>query len=236
MKKIILLIVIFSISTSIAFSYNKEMTDLLNGYYEGSDDIDNLVENALSRAKSNVDRQTYQNIIIVMKVNMKVLGSKRQTYNALKKILEENEPLLSDDNVEYMTSVADLMGALIRYSTFNELMKLSGESTILYEDALKISPNNFSALLGYGISIAFKPKFVGGGIDKALPIFLKAEMNAKEAWEKHVVYIWLSQAYMKIGDKKNYKKYITLAESIFKDSPFLNEVKTLNEKDKSVFR
>lgn len=233
-NKIILFSIILGVYAETASPYSKEMTALFNGYYMGSVDIDMLVENALSSGASEIETQTYKNIVTVLKMRSSTESS-RKLYNMLKSTLEENEPLLSETDPNYMTSVADLMFALIEYSGSSDIIKLSAEGDELYEEVLKINPNHFGALIGQGIATSFRPKFVGGGVDKGMPLFKKAEINAKENWEKHLVYIWLSQANMTMGNDANYKKYVTLAENIYKDSYFLNMVKKMNAENKSMF-
>ena len=235
-RKIILLTTMLTISVGVLFGVNnsKEMTALQNGYYSGKGNINTLMSKAVNSGKSKIETQTYKNIIAVMKMRAST-GSKREIYKMLKITLKENEPLLSETDPEYMTSVADLMVSLIDYSSLSEIMELAGNADKLYEKSLKIDPNNFGALIGRAIANSFKPKFVGGGIDKGMPLFKKAEVNAKEAWEKQIIYIWLSQAYMEMNDKLNYKKYITLAEGIFTDGAFLKKIKEINNEKKSMF-
>ncbi len=239
MKKFILLAIILLVSTQLAFSYSKEMTSLQNNWYSNSNtnDTKNLytaMDKTINSGTSKIEKQTYKNIVVIMKANMHI-DSKREIHSMLKNTLAENEPLLSESNADYMTSVADLMSTLIGYSTLKDVIKLSGKSRELYEKSLKTEPNNFKTLLGSALFTAFTPKMYGGGIDKAMPILQKAEKNAKENWQKHAVYIWLSQAYMKIGDKNNYKKYMTLAEKIFPDGNFFNRVKSMNDENKYMF-
>jgi len=234
MRKIILIFMMLVLSTQIAFPYSKEMTALQNGYYSSEGNIDTLVENALSSGKGNIEKQTYKNMVAVMKMRAST-KSKRVLYKMLKSTLKENEPLLSETDPNYMTSVADLMVSLIEYSTSTDIMKLSGKADKLYTKTLKINPNHFGALLGLGMSTSFRPKFIGGGLDKGMPLLKKAEINAKENWEKHYIYIWLSQAYMTMGDDDAHKKYIALAENIYKDSVFLNMIKEMNSENNSMF-
>ena len=89
--------------------------------------------------------------------------------------------------------------------------------------------------MGKAILTAYSPEFVGGGIDKSLPIFKKAESNAKEKWEKHIVYLWTSQAYFKNNDKANYEKYMKMAKDIFPEGAFIKNVVDMNAKGKGMF-
>ena len=235
-RKIILITTILTISVGVLFGVknSKEMTALQNGFYSGKGNINTLMSEALNSGKSKIETQTYKNVIAVMKMRSST-GSKREIYKMLKSTLKENEPLLSKTDTEYMTSVADLMISLLDFSTLSEIMELAGNADKLYEKVLSIDPNNFGSLIGRAIATSFKPKFIGGGIDKGMPLFKKAEINAKEAWEKQLIYIWLSQAYMKMGDDVNYKKYMTLAEGIFTDGTFLKKIKEINNEKKSMF-
>lgn len=237
MRKIILFIMITGVYTGTVFSntYSEEMNALQNEYYAAEGDIEVLMEAAIYSGKSETEKQTYKNIAAVMKMRI-TTESKRATYNMLKSTLAENEPLLSEDDPNYITSVADLMISLIEYSSLTQVMKLSGKADTLYEKVLKIDPNHFHALIGQGIATSFRPKFVGGGIKKGMPSFKEAEQNAKETWEKHLIYVWLSQAYMEMDDNENYEKYITLAESIFPNGIFFNKIKDKNDnEEKSMF-
>ncbi len=232
--KTIFFIIILIAYSEVAFGYSKEMNDIQTGYYLGETNTYILIDETIASGTSNVEKQTYKNIIAVMRMRAKLEPS-RATYNMIKKTLAENEPLLSKSDPNYITSVADLMISFIEFSTLPDVMVLSANADELYQKALKINPNHFGALIGLSISTSFRPRFIGGGLDKSMPIFKKAEMNAKENWEKHLIYIWLSQAYMEMNDNANYKKYIKLAEAIYPDGSFLNIVKKKNSEGNTMF-
>lgn len=239
-------IIMFFLFYVFAFGYAPEMNELYNLYYMGNsnymsnfnekgNDLFVAIDKVKNLKSGKVEKQTYENLITVMDIYINP-KKKRETYNMLKIIVNKNTPPFSDKDPNYMASLADLTSALLRYSsTLNEVMKYGAASGELYENALKINPNHFPSLLGVAISTAFRPRFVGGGLDKAMPIFQKAEANAKEKWEKHLIYVWMSQAYLKSADNENYNKYMKLARDIFPEGAFVNMVVEMNENGKNMF-
>ncbi|WP_295157883.1 hypothetical protein [uncultured Brachyspira sp.] len=233
-KKILIVFILVYIS---AFAYNKEMNNLYNAYYNSNtyDELKDLIKKVENLDVLSVEKQTYSNLILIidMYTNPK---SKRESYKILNENIKTNTPLKSQSDADYLASVADVMSTAINYSPpLNEIIKLSSKASELYDTALKINPNHFPSLLGKAILTAFTPPFVGGGIDKAMPIFKKSESNAKEKWEKHIVSLWVSQVYLKNNDKANYEKYMNTAKSIFSDGAFLKQILEKNASGKSMF-
>ncbi|WP_157151308.1 hypothetical protein [Brachyspira sp. SAP_772] len=230
---VLLLSFIFTIS---AFSYSKDFNELYNIYYMSNtnEDLYKAIEKIKNGNYGKTEKQTYENLILLMEIYMNP-KSKRESYKLLNDNIKKNTPLLTQKDSDYMASVADVMSSAINYSSFNEVVKLSGKAGEIYDNALKINANHFPSLLGKAILTAYSPDFVGGGIDKSLPIFKKAENNAKEKWEKHLVYLWTSQAYFKNNDKVNYEKYMNMAKDIFPDGAFIDNVSNMNSKGKGMF-
>ncbi|AFR69807.1 hypothetical protein B2904_orf458 [Brachyspira pilosicoli B2904] len=232
---VLFLTLIFSFS---AFSYSRDFNELYHLYYMANtnkaDDLNKNIEKMKNANLPKVEKQTYDNLILLMDIYMNP-RSKREAYKLLNDNIKKNTPLLTEKDADYMASVADVMSSAINYSSFNEVVKLSGKAGEIYDNALKINANHFPSLLGKAILTAYSPEFVGGGIDKSLPIFKKAESNAKEKWEKHIVYLWTSQAYFKNNDKANYEKYIKMAKDIFPEGAFIKNVVDMNAKGKGMF-
>lgn len=233
MKKTILLVMVFAIFAQSVFGHSKEVHDLHNLYYlDSSYDSEMLIsemERTINEATTAIEKQTVKNIVVVLKMRINIAGSETETHNMLKETLAENDPLLSEKDPDYITSVADLMLALVDFSSFIEVMKLSANSSELYEKAIEIDPNHFSAFHGYGLGTVFRPPFVGGGAENAMPLFKQAEKNAQEEWEKYVIFAWLSQVYLEMGDTENHEKYKTLAEDMSPDGSLLAIIKALFE-------
>lgn len=232
---VLFLTLIFSFS---AFSYSRDFNELYHLYYMANtnkaDDLNKNIEKMKNANLPKVEKQTYDNLILLMDIYMNP-RSKREAYKLLNDNIKKNTPLLSEKDADYLASVADVMSSAINYSSFNEVVKLSGKAGEIYDNALKINANHFPSLLGKAILTAYSPEFVGGGIDKSLPIFKKAESNAKEKWEKHIVYLWTSQAYFKNNDKANYEKYMKMAKDIFPEGAFIKNVVDMNAKGKGMF-
>lgn len=238
MRNILTVLFLSFVLTLSAFSYSKEFNELYHLYYMANtnkaDDLNKNIEKMKNANLPKVEKQTYDNLILLMDIYMNP-RSKREAYKLLNDNIKKNTPLLTEKDADYMASVADVMSGAINYSSFNEVVKLSGKAGEIYDNALKINANHFPSLLGKAILTAYSPEFVGGGIDKSLPIFKKAESNAKEKWEKHIVYLWTSQAYFKNNDKANYEKYIKMAKDIFPEGAFIKNVIDMNAKGKGMF-
>ena len=238
MRNILTVLFLSFVLTLSAFSYSKEFNELYHLYYMANtnkaDDLNKNIEKMKNANLPKVEKQTYDNLILLMDIYMNP-RSKREAYKLLNDNIKKNTPLLTEKDADYMASVADVMSGAINYSSFNEVVKLSGKAGEIYDNALKINANHFPSLLGKAILTAYSPEFVGGGIDKSLPIFKKAESNAKEKWEKHIVYLWTSQAYFKNNDKANYEKYIKMAKDIFPEGAFIKNVVDMNAKGKGMF-
>ena len=238
MRKILTVLFLSLVLTISAFSYSKEFNELYNLYYMANSNKEGDLNAAIEKMKNanvgKIEKQTYDNLILLMDIYM-YPKSKREAYKLLNDNINKNTPLLSDKDADYMASVADVMSGAVNYSSFNDVVKLSGKADELYDNALKINANHFPSLLGKAILTAYSPEFVGGGIDKAIPIFKKAESNAKEKWEKHIVYLWISQAYLKNNDKANYDKYIKMAKDIFPEGAFIKNIIDMNAKGKGMF-
>lgn len=238
MRNILTVLFLSFVLTLSAFSYSKEFNELYHLYYMANtnkaDDLNKNIEKMKNANLPKVEKQTYDNLILLMDIYMNP-RSKREAYKLLNDNIKKNTPLLTEKDADYLASVADVMSGAINYSSFNEVVKLSGKAGEIYDNALKINANHFPSLLGKAILTAYSPEFVGGGIDKSLPIFKKAESNAKEKWEKHIVYLWTSQAYFKNNDKANYEKYIKMAKDIFPEGAFIKNVVDMNAKGKGMF-
>ncbi|PLV56553.1 hypothetical protein [Brachyspira pilosicoli] len=238
MRNILTVLFLSFVLTLSAFSYSKEFNELYNLYYMANTNKAGDLYKAIEKIKNGnygkTEKQTYENLILLMDIYMNP-RSKRESYKLLNDNIKKNTPLLTEKDADYMASVADVMSSAINYSSFNEVVKLSGKAGEIYDNALKINANHFPSLLGKAILTAYSPEFVGGGIDKSLPIFKKAESNAKEKWEKHIVYLWTSQAYFKNNDKANYEKYMKMAKDIFPEGAFIKNVVDMNAKGKGMF-
>lgn len=235
-RNIFIVLLLSFILTLSAFSYSKDFNELYNLYYMSNtnDDLYKAIEKIKNGNYGKTEKQTYENLILLMEIYMNP-KSKRETYKLLNDNIKKNTPLLTEKDADYIASVADVMSSAINYSSFNEVVKLSGKAGEIYDNALKINANHFTSLLGKAILTAYSPEFVGGGIDKSLPIFKKAENSAKEKWEKHIVYLWTSQAYFKNNDKTNYDKYMKMAKDIFPEGAFIENVINMNAKGKGMF-
>ena len=238
MRKIFTVLFLSLVFSFSAFSYSRDLNELYNLYYMANtnkaDDLYKAIEKIKNGNYGKTEKQTYENLILLMEINMNP-RSKRESYKLLNDNIKKNTPLLTEKDADYMASVADVMSGAINYSSFNEVIKLSGNAGEIYDNALKINANHFPSLLGKAILTAYSPEFVGGGIDKSLPIFKKAESNAKEKWEKHIVYLWTSQAYFKNNDKANYEKYMKMAKDIFPEGAFIKNIIDMNAKGKGMF-
>ncbi len=242
MKKYILLLLLFSVNLIFA-TYPKEVENLYI-IYQSSNDIQedkNNIENAIKKVEnlsgSNIEKLSYENIANTFEAYMDddKKKNKKEKLKRLKVVIEKQDMYLSVKDSDYLASLGNLMIAAMPYASLPDIIDLGKKSSAVYEASLLINPNHFTTLLSYGVAKAFQPSFAGGGIKESMPILQRALANAKTDYEKYMIYIWISQAYMKQKDNTNYNKYISLASKIYPDGHFLKTVKEINLKNKSIF-
>ncbi len=242
MKFFILLCMIIMLP-SLAFSYPKEVDELNEKLYSMSENQVNIntlnpyIQKVENLSGSSIEKQTYSNIANTIRARLDKEPKKNKStkFKNLKTIIDEQKDNFSSNNADYLASAANLIMAAIQYAPLGDLIEYSKQAVVLYEAALKINPNHFDSLMGYGILRGYQPSFVGGGMDKCLPLFEKALGSAKTNAEKYQIYIWISQAYFEKKDYDNYNKYFELASNIYPNAAFTTILKKSNSNKKSIF-
>ena len=221
--KTIIYLIIITIITNKAYSYNsKEINNFYNDYYSSNYDI-KVVENNNSK--------TFQNIYALVK--SKTIEDEKEKYNYLKEIIESNTDYIKSDDIDYLISVSELMNYIVYYCKVPEKISFGSSSKKIYKKILDKDNSNFFALLGTAVGYMHAPAIAGGSNKKAFEYFNKALDNAKEKYQKYLSYVWLSQYYFKVKDDENYNKYIEMSESIYKNGELLKEaIERNNTKNK----
>lgn len=243
MKNIALLLCLFLMLPAFVFSYPKEVEELYVVLYSSPKSSINIASiNAAIYKLENLDgssiqKQTYSNIAETIRVQLdrKPKKDKSSKFKNLQNIIDSQESYFSSNDSDYLVSIANLIMAAIEYASLTNLIEYSKKAVSLYEATLKINPNHFEALLGYGISRGYQPSMFGGGVDKSLPLFERALSNAKTNVQKYQIYIWISQAYFEKKDYDNYNKYFNLAQAIYPNGYYNAVLKEANSKNKSIF-
>lgn len=111
-------------------------------------------------------------------------------------------------NVEALALKAAMLGMSIALNPMSA-MTAGPESNELFEKAIALAPNNPRIYLMDGIGILNRPKFVGGGADKALPQLRKAQELFAAApaadstaidWGRGEAYLWAGRAATMLDD------------------------------------
>jgi hypothetical protein len=111
-------------------------------------------------------------------------------------------------HVEAMALKGAMVGMSIALSPMSA-MSAGPESNELFEGAMALEPGNPRIHLMDGIGILNRPKFVGGGADKALPRLRKAQELFAAApaadstaidWGRGESYLWAGRASLKLDD------------------------------------
>ena len=242
---------LFLIIPSVAFAYPEEVNNLYIEMYSSNlkpSDNDNLskqINKVRDLEGTDIEVATYINIAEEFRVrtdgNKK--KDKKKKLKAIEQVLIETQILKAFENrnqdpmraVDYMTSRANLLIAGVNYASIFGIQSLAGEAEKLYNNSLLLAPNNFITLFSTAMSISFKPRFVGGGVKVAMPLFLRAVANAKLDYEKFMIYIWLSQVFLEMDDKSSYNEYLGMATFIYPQSFLLKVAKDLNDDEDTLF-
>lgn len=242
MKNFILLTTLLLLTTALAFSYPKEVDDLniiICSTPQGSNGGINSAIAKLERLDgTDIQKQTYKNIAATTRTQLDKEPKKNKSskFKNLQTIIDGQKDYFSSNDADYLTSIADLIMAAIKYASLGNVVEYSKQATNLYEEALKVNPKHFNALLSYGILKGYMPSAFGGGINKCLPLFERALSSASSTVEKYQIYLWISQAYFEKKDYDNYNKYFALAEAIYPNGAFTTAVKESNANKKSIFK
>ncbi len=243
MKNFILSFVMLIMLPTLLFAYPKEVDDLYVVLYSASKNQNNTasINSAIQKIEnlsgSDIEKQTYSNIANTIRIRLDKEPKKNKSskFKNWKNIVDSQENSFSSNNADYLASAANLIMATIQYASLSDLIEYSKKAVALYEASLKINPNHFDSLLGYGIARGYQPSLFGGGMDKCLPLFTRAVNSAKTNAEKYQIYIWISQAYFEKKDYDNYNKYFDLATSIYPNAAFTTILKETNTNKKSIF-
>lgn len=245
MKKYILFLLLLASFNLFSSNYPSAVYDMYNIFYSQSESTINTsaMSNAIKKIEvlkgNSVQEQTYKNLLVIIKLrryDKKDKKLKKKNTDIIKNTIKENTPYKSETDANYIASLASLNIYLMPYVGLSKIISLGKEAEKLYDKALELDSGNFDAIMGKANSTAYKPSFVGGGVDKALPLLMKVENNAKEPYQKYLAYIWLSQAYFELKNEAKYKSYIEKAKKIFPNGAFLLTALELNKKNKSIYK
>ncbi len=245
------LIYLFLIIPIVVFAYPQQVDDLYIELYSSSvepyenDNLSNMINLVRDMKGSDIERATYINIAEEFEVRIDANKKKdrKKKLNTVEAVLTKTEVLKAFENrnqdpimaAEYMTSRANLMISAINYSSVFGVPGLANKAEKLYNNSLLLAPDSFMTLFSSAISIAFKPRFVGGGGKVAMPLFLRAVEHATLDYEKFMIYVWLSQVFFEMNDKSSYTEYLGMATMIYPNSFFLKLAIELNGNKDTLF-
>ena len=109
---------------------------------------------------------------------------------------------------EFQALRSNLLGMSLQFHP-SAMMTIGPEIEASMQRALAASPSNPRVQLLAAINTLNKPAFIGGGADKALPMFRKAQATFESAapadstapdWGLDDAWVWCGRAAMKLGD------------------------------------
>lgn len=141
-----------------------------------------------------------------------------------------------DDLSEYLyTALADLESRLISNMGGGDMYKMSMESKQMYLEAISANNRFAPAYSGYGNWLCFAPSVAGGGFNSALKQFSKAVKYSAEDFDLFINNIYLSQVYLKLGNKSACEKSLQKAEEVFPGNYLTKFIREKNENGKCFF-
>lgn len=132
---------------------------------------------------------------------------RRALYDAAE--LAAAEALKLKDDPEILALHASVLERSLSVRGGFAMMELGPRAGSEHQRAQGLAPENPRVLLAGGVSLLFKPAFVGGSPEKALKAFEKAvELFKKEvphgeapSWGAAEAYMWVGQAQQRLGDR-----------------------------------
>jgi len=122
---------------------------------------------------------------------------------------------------EALAIKASLQGLSLAYQDPSVMMTLGPEMSETMRKAITLSPENPRVRLLDGIQTMHRPAFVGGGADKAMPVFEKAialfekeKPDSAAAWGREDALIWAGQAAMRLEQFEAARDYYRRALAI----------------------
>lgn len=141
-----------------------------------------------------------------------------------------------NDLSEYLLAgCADLESRLISSMSGGDMYKMSMDSKQMYLEAISINRRFAPAYSGYGNWLYFAPSVAGGGFNSALKQFSKAVKYSSEDFDLFINNIYLSQVYLKLGNKSACEKSMRNAEQIYPGNSLTKFIREKNEKGKCFF-
>lgn len=141
-----------------------------------------------------------------------------------------------DDLSEYLlTAYADLASRLISGMSGGDMYKMSMDSKQMYLEAISVNRRFAPAYSGYGNWLYFAPSVAGGGFNSALKQFSKAVKYSEEDFDLFINNVYLSQVYLKLGNRSACEKSMRNAEQIYPGNSLTRFIREKNEKGKCFF-
>jgi tetratricopeptide (TPR) repeat protein len=142
----------------------------------------------------------------------------------------EKAMALDPTNAEVVALHAGLQGLSLGFKNPMAGMTLGPKMEESMKKARTLAPGNPRVMLFEGINTFHKPGFVGGGADKAMPIFerareaFEAEAVTPEHWGHDDVYVWLGRASMEEKDYAAARTYLRKALEVNPDHGWAGKV------------
>ncbi len=240
---------IFLLCYAFVFAFDMNIVDNLNQLKQElylSDDsadfvpiLENFKNINLNENLSEEEKFTIQAELSILKLNF--VSDKRiqketildmLDYQKEMQLLIQNEKNLS---LYFLTSYADMVSRIVGSVSGGDMYRLSMESKAVYQRVLRTNNKFAPAYSGYGNWLYFAPSVAGGGFNAALKQFNKAVKFALNDFDLYINYIYRSQVYFKLGNKKNCLIDLTKAHEIFPVEKLTEAIKEKNEKGNTFF-
>ena len=140
---------------------------------------------------------------------------------------EQQQPSSAD-----YTMWALLKGTRIRYLSLFALIREAQLMQKYYEKAIALDENNALAHIGLGVTLMLAPKIGGGNLEKAVVLLKQGLDLAVYEYDDYGAKLWLSQAYFKMKEQKQYRNAWEQAAAVFGMSALLQRVQEKNQKGK----
>lgn len=201
--------------------------------------IDGFEEHQKNRILSEQEKLVLSAEILIQRLNfVQDKRTQKETLLDMSDLQKEIKSFIQseDDLSEYLlTAYADLASRLISNMSGGEMYRMSMESKQMYLEAISMNRRFAPAYSGYGNWLYFAPSVAGGGFNSALKQFSKAVKYSEEDFDLFINNIYLSQVYLKLGNKSACEKSMRNAEQIYPGNSLTRFIREKNEKGKCFF-
>ncbi len=186
------------------------LSEIADYGYDFKSYIDGFEEQQKSRILPEQEKLVLSAEILIQKMNfVQDKRTQKETLLDMADLQKEIRGFVQeeDDLSEYLyTALADIESRLISNMSGGDMYKMSMESKQMYIEAISANNRFAPAYSGLGNWFYFAPSVAGGGFNSALKQFSKAVKYSTEDFDLFINNIYLSQVYLKLGNKSACEK------------------------------